>query len=227
MRTAAIIPAFEAERTVGQVIGDLKRVWPTQDGVNPVLVVDDGSRDKTAERARAAGAEVIRHAHNRGKGAALRTGFQAALLRGFDCAVSVDADGQHLAADALRLAVADVPPDGLVLGVRDLAAANAPRANQLSNRISNFWLSLFARRRLDDTQCGLRRYPLRATLALDPRDHGYAFEAEVLLLALRAHLPVVQVPIQVIYDPDQRTTHFHVVKDPARIIARVLRTLAR
>ncbi len=225
MRTAAIIPAFDAERTVSEVVRSVARIWPQADG--PPLVIDDGSHDDTARRAREAGAEVLSHRRNLGKGAALRTGLRAARDRGFACAVTIDADGQHPAEEALRLAQMDVDPRALVLGIRDLAAAGAPRANQASNRISNFWLSLFARRRLHDTQCGLRRYPVAEILALDPRDDGYAFEAEVVLLALRAGLLLEQVPIRVVYDRDDRTTHFHVVKDPARIIVRVFRTLAR
>jgi hypothetical protein len=115
----------------------------------------------------------------------------------------------------------------LVLGVRDLHASGAPRANQLSNRISNFFLSWFAGRRLDDTQCGLRRYPVSATLALGARGSGYEYEAEVVLRAARAGLPIAQVPIAVYYPPEQaRTTHFRTRRDVPRIIARVLWVLA-
>ncbi|MEO7331438.1 MAG: hypothetical protein ABI193_22880, partial [Minicystis sp.] len=138
-------------------------------------------------------------------------------------AVSVDADGQHPAADARRL-LDDDDARALILGIRDLASAGAPRANQLSNRISNFFLSFFARRPFLDTQCGLRRYPLAATLGLGARDEGYAFEAEVILRAVAAGLPIVETPVAVLYPPD-RLTHFDSVKDPARIISRVLKTL--
>jgi glycosyltransferase involved in cell wall biosynthesis len=224
--TAAIIPAYDAEPTIGEVVRSLAACWRNDGHTNPILVVDDGSRDDTGRLARRAGADVIRHAVNRGKGAALRAGMRAALERGFECAVTVDADGQHPAEEAARLAALDADPRALVLGVRDLISAGAPNANIASNRISNFWMSIFAGRPLADTQCGLRRYPLRETLALDPHDDGYAFEAEVILLAIRAGLPVVQVPVRVLYG-DQRSTHFHVVKDPARIVVRVLRTLAR
>jgi hypothetical protein len=123
--------------------------------------------------------------------------------------------------------LADFPcdPRALVLGVRDLSGAGAPRANQISNRISNFFLSVFTGRVLADTQCGLRRYPVRETLSLDPRDPRYGFEAEVVLLAVRAGLPVVEVPVRVVYPSSG--THFKVVRDPARIVARVLYTLGR
>ena len=223
MRACALVPAFDAEATVGDVVSDLVRAWPERDGV---LVVDDGSNDHTARVARRAGAWVVSHPGNRGKGAALRTGFREAFERGFDVAVTVDADGQHPPAEAVRLLTIDADPRAMVLGVRDLVAAGAPRKNQISNGISNFFLSLFARRGFADTQCGLRRYPLASTLGLDGRDDGYAFEAEIILRAVAGRVPIVETPIQVLYPPEgERITHFDGVRDPARIVSRVVKTL--
>jgi glycosyltransferase involved in cell wall biosynthesis len=221
-RVAAIVPAFDGEATVGSVVRELAQRGCFGGGL---FVVDDGSSDRTAQVARAAGATVLVHARNRGKGAALRAGLRAAWEAGFEAAVTVDADGQHPADEAARLAT--MPrPEALLLGVRDLVGAGAPRANQLSNRISNFFLSLFSGRTLADTQCGLRRYPLPVTLALGGVDEGYAFEAEIILRALAAGVPVVEEPVRVLYPPeDQRVTHFDSVRDPARIIRRVVELL--
>jgi glycosyltransferase involved in cell wall biosynthesis len=217
VKACIVIPAYDAARTVGQVIQDLN-------SAAPVLVVDDGSRDATREEARKAGAEVLVHDRNHGKGVALVTGLSHAHARGFDVALTVDADGQHPAESAKRVLHATDDPRALVLGIRDLVRGGAPRANQMSNGISNFFLSRFTGRTLADTQCGLRRYPVKETLALQSSASGYAFEAEVLLRALAAGLPLVEVPIDVVY-PRDRVTHFHKVKDPARIISAVLRTL--
>lgn len=223
MRVFAIVPAFQAEGTIGEVVRGLVAVWPA-DG--EVLVIDDGSRDATAERARAAGARVIRHPENRGKGSALRTGLAHARARGATHAVSVDADGQHPPAEAARLARLEVPDEALVLGVRDLVAAGAPRANQRSNGISNFWLSRFTGHDLGDTQCGLRRYPVLTTLVLGGQATGFGYEAEIVLRAALAGIPIVELPVRVLYPPaGERRSHFHVVRDPARIVARVLATL--
>jgi glycosyltransferase involved in cell wall biosynthesis len=224
MRACAIIPAYDAERTVAAVVRDVLSVWPT---AGAVFVVDDGSRDATAQVARDAGARVLVHAENRGKGAALRTGMAAAANAGFNVAVTVDADGQHPAHEARRLLDADADPGALVLGVRDLARDGAPRANRVSNGISNFFLSVFSRRILSDTQCGLRRYPVPLALDLGGMDDGYAFEAEIILRAVAAGVRLVELPVQVVYPPaDERVTHFDSVRDPARIITRVLKTLA-
>lgn len=224
MRVVAVVPAYFAERSVGDVVRALVALWPAQNGTPAVIVVDDGSPDGTAEAASAAGAYVVRHPDNRGKGAALRTGFERARALGAEAVVTVDADGQHPAEEALKLALHPAPLDSLVLGVRDLVGAGAPRANQRSNAISNFFLSRFTRRDLRDTQCGLRRYPLDATLALGARSRGYAFEAEVVLRAARAGWHIEQVPVRVLYPADRRT-HFHSVRDPARIVFRVVSTL--
>jgi glycosyltransferase involved in cell wall biosynthesis len=223
MHACAIVPAYDAERTVGAVVRELSAVWPTPDAV---IVIDDGSRDHTAEVAREAGARVVAHAANRGKGAALRTGMAAALGAGFDAAVTVDADGQHPAEEARGLLDAG-EPGALVLGLRDLVEAGAPRANQISNRISNFFLSVFSGRRLADTQCGLRRYPLPLALELGAGAQGYAFEAEIILRAIAAGVPLVEVPVRVVYPPErERATHFDSVRDPMRIVAHVVKTLA-
>jgi glycosyltransferase involved in cell wall biosynthesis len=224
MNPCAIVPAYDAAATVGAVARDLMRIWPRRDAV---FVVDDGSRDGTAAAAREAGAIVLAHATNRGKGAALRTGMEAAWAAGFDVAVTVDADGQHPAAEALRLIGAEPDPGALVLGVRDLLRDGAPRANRISNGISNAFLSLFTRRLLRDTQCGLRRYPLPRAVELGGRDDGYAFEAEILLRAVAAGVRLVEVPVRVVYPPaSERVTHFDSVRDPARIVSRVVKTLA-
>jgi glycosyltransferase involved in cell wall biosynthesis len=226
MRAVAIVPAYQAEHTVGEVVRELRASWPQNGVTHTVLVIDDGSNDATSERATEAGAFVLRHRRNLGKGAALRTGLAQALALGADVAVSVDADGQHPAEEAVRILAEPAPPDALVLGVRDLVRDGAPRANQISNGISNFFLSTFTRRSLADTQCGLRRYPVKGTLELDAQADGYAFEAEIVMRAARARWPIAQVPVRVLYPVGPlRVSHFHVVRDPARIVARVLTTL--
>ncbi len=223
-RTAALVPAYQVAPVVGEVVRELKRWWPEPEGV---LVIDDGSTDGTGRVAREAGAVVVRHRVNEGKGAAIRTGLRAAAARGYALAMTIDGDGQHPPREALRIHEACADPEALLIGVRDLAGAGAPRANQLSNRFSNLVLSGFAGRTLRDTQCGLRRYPIAKTLALGGVETGYGYEAEILLRAVAAQVPIVELPIEVIYPPeDERISHFDAVKDPARIVSRVLRTVA-
>jgi glycosyltransferase involved in cell wall biosynthesis len=217
----ALVPAFQAAETVGRVLDDLRAALDV-----PLLVVDDGSSDATSEVSRARGAEVVRHERNRGKGAALLTGLRHAARQGFTQVVSVDADGQHPASSARLVLRGSDDPRALVLGVRELARDHAPRSNQFGNNVSNFFLSHFAGRRLRDTQCGLRRYPVLETLDLGAQARGYAFEAEVVLRAIAAGLPVVEVTVPVIYGPsDLGKSHFHNVRDPAKIVTTVVRTV--
>ncbi len=213
MRACVIVPAYDAERSVVGVIASLRETI----GVD-ILVVDDGSSDATAAVAREAGAVVVAHEVNRGKGAALRTGLAEALRLGFEVALTVDADGQHSAAGAKAVLEASPDPRALVLGVRDMVGAGAPPANIWSNGVSNMWVRILAHRAVRDTQCGLRRYPIAATLALKPRSTGYAFEAEIIFHAIVAGIPIVETDVDVLYaQGDERVTHFDSVKDPIRI----------
>jgi glycosyltransferase involved in cell wall biosynthesis len=223
MTVLALVPAYQAARTVERVVADLTERFAGEAGV---LVVDDGSTDETAELARRAGARVIRHRRNRGKGAALRAGFAWARSWGVDSVVTVDADGQHPADEAWRIARHPASRVALVLGVRDLASAGAPRSSRFSNALSNSFLSRFGGTELHDTQCGLRRYPVPETLELGAWADGFAYEAEVVLRAARAGHPIEQVAVRVLYPvPAERLSHFHVVHDPARIVLTVLSTL--
>jgi glycosyltransferase involved in cell wall biosynthesis len=188
-------------------------------------VVDDGSSDATSEVARTHGALLLRHERNRGKGAALRTGLREAARLGFRVAVTADADGQHPARSA-RAVLQAVDPRSIVLGVRDLVRDGAPPRNRFGNQVSNFFLSLFAGRVLRDTQCGLRRYPIADTLALCARANGYAFEGEVVLRAVRAGIPLVEIPIAVVYPaPAEGRSHFRGVLDPLKIVVVIASTV--
>jgi glycosyltransferase involved in cell wall biosynthesis len=218
-RTCIIVPAFEAETTLAGVIEGLRAEIP--ECADRILVVDDGSHDRTAEVARDLGCRVASHPHNRGKGAALKTGFEVASTHRFVVALTVDADGQHPPEEARRVLLAEEREEALVLGIRDLSRDGAPRKNRFSNGISNHFLSRFAGRPLRDTQCGLRRYPIPKTLALRGRGDGYDFEGEILLRAIWTGIDVVEETVRVHYPPDRRT-HFHVVRDPWRIIRTVV-----
>lgn len=254
---AYLIPAYQAEKTLGAVLRDLRAAMAG--AVLPVVVVDDGSTDRTAEVAEAEGAVVLRHERNQGKGQALQTGLHWAKSHRLTCVVTLDADGQHPPVEAVRL-MHYAPPgfqtsrrsgeparrtaggpaspapeeskhhsrgadEVLVLAIRDLKAAGAPRANQRSNAFSNLVLSLFSGIQLLDTQCGLRRYPVDKTLELNGKSKGYAYEAEVVLRAARTGQRIDQVPSEVIYPQGaDRVTHFDSFRDPARIVGRVVLT---
>ena len=122
VRVTFVVPAYQAAQSITKVVTELCEVATklAQTTTPSVLVVDDGSTDETGKRAAEAGALVVLHPQNRGKGRALVTGFERALALGAEAVVSVDADGQHPASEALLLAEHEAPREALVLGVRDL-----------------------------------------------------------------------------------------------------------
>ena len=223
-RIAALIPAFDCARTIADVVRGASRHW------EHVLVVDDGSSDETAQLARAAGADVIRHELNRGKGAALRSGMIRLLAQGFTHAFSVDGDGQHLASEMQRmLDVSHATPDAIVLGARRIAPEQevAP-IKRFGNDFANWWVSLAAGREFRDTQTGFRIYPIAATLDLGVQAERYQFESEVLILAARRRIGIETCEVAVFYPPPgERISHYDPWLDTCRIIVTVVSFLVR
>ncbi len=188
-----LIPAYNAASQVGAVIQGAQRMG------FPVVVVDDGSSDGTGAKAQAAGATVLRHHGNRGKGAALQTGFAYARQAGCEAVLTLDADGQHDTGEIPKLLAAwQADRRSLVLGVRSFDPALMPRRSRIGNHISTFFISLFAGRRHSDTQTGFRVYPQRL-FCLALRTRRFDTETELLLCASKLAVPLVEVPIQTIY----------------------------
>jgi glycosyltransferase involved in cell wall biosynthesis len=211
-RACALVPCHDEERSIGAVVARASAQLP-------VLVVDDGSGDATARVAADAGAQVVRHDRNRGKGAALRTGLQAAHAAGFTHVVCLDGDGQHDAAELPRLlAAARAEPDALVIGARDFDVPNVPGSSRFGRNFSNFWVRLETGRALSDTQSGYRVYPVAHALALDVPPSRFEWEVEVIVRAAWAGLPIVEVPVSVRYlPPGEHRSHYRGYVDSARI----------
>lgn len=220
---AALIPAYRAAATVAQVVAGTRRY------VARVVVVDDGSDDDTRACAAAAGAEVLVHPENAGKGAALTTGLRALAAAGVRRALTLDADGQHLPSEVpVLLGASDAAPQAIVVGVRRKSGHTIRRLNRFGNWIADRLLRTIAGRPLPDTQSGFRVYPVAATLALGVRGTRYDFETEVLLRAARRGIPLVGVPVEVHYPPvADRVSHYRTGRDTLRIIETVVRVIAR
>ncbi len=223
MRTdvAALIPAYQAAATVADVVKGARTHCAR------VVVVDDGSDDGTDVRARAAGAQVMRHASNAGKGAAILTGLHALRAAQVGRALTLDADGQHLPDEIpALLSASDAVPGAIVVGVRQKQGLTIARLNRFGNWIADRLLRAIAGQPLPDTQSGFRVYPVAATLALGTRGTRYDFETEVLLRAARRGMPLLGVPVRVFYPPvAERVSHFKPGRDTLRIIGTVLRIL--
>jgi glycosyltransferase involved in cell wall biosynthesis len=212
-RVAVVIPVYNHGGAVVAVVrAAMDLGWP-------VTVVDDGSTDDTPRRLGGIpGIRVIRHPVNQGKGAALVTGFRAVAGEA-DFAVVMDGDGQHLPGDALALVRAI--PDGvrpLVLGRRrGMHGPETPWTSTMGRRFSNLWIRVSGGPGVADSQSGFRVYPLPETLALGVRARRYEFEVEVLVLAHRRGIPVMEVPVGVHYPPrGERVSHFRPFLDSLR-----------
>jgi glycosyltransferase involved in cell wall biosynthesis len=194
----AVIPAHDEAPRIGAVILAAREHLR-------VIVVDDGSSDATAVRAREAGATVVEQHPNQGKGAALRTGFREALAGGAEAIVTLDADGQHDPAEIPRfLATWHARPDhaigrpDLVIGRRNFRAM--PPIRRLSNELGRRAVSWAVGRDIPDNQSGYRLISARlAEATLGSTEQGFAFEVEQITTCIRMGGTIAWVPIRTIY----------------------------
>ena len=189
----AVIPGYNEGPRIGRVVREAAAHLP-------VLVVDDGSTDDTAARAREAGATVIEQRPNQGKGAALRRGFRHALDAGADAVVTLDADGQHDPAEipSFLAAWSAEPRPDLVIGRRNFRAM--PPIRRLSNEVGGRAISWAVGRPIPDNQSGYRllgRRLMEATLTSD--EGGFEFEVEMITTCIRLGGTIAWVPIRTIY----------------------------
>lgn len=212
-----VIPVYNHAGTIRNVVTSVHAVHPQ------VLVVDDGSTDADpAECLAPTGAEVLRHAVNRGKGAALLTAAQELNRRGARWMITLDADGQHDASDLvpmIHLLNAAEDDHFVVIGQRDLSAPHIPRASRFGMRFSDMWVRLETGVSAHDTQSGFRAYPIRHLMRLKLRTARYDFEIEALVRLLWGGLTLRQIPIHVWYPAvkTSRISHFRPFLDNARM----------
>lgn len=215
---ACIIPAFNAERTLGAVIAGVRRCVPHA----LLIVVNDGSTDATSIVASAADV-LISFPTNRGKGAALRAGFAEAVAHDVAAVVTVDADGQHDPSFIERL-LAGLADAELAIGARARGGTSMPLRRRLTNAMSSGVASMLTGVRLDDLQCGFRamRRDVLATVIAD--GDRYEFETDFLMRASRSGVRIVHVRVPTIYGT---SSHFRAVRDTARIVRALWRHRAR
>ncbi len=210
----AIIPAYNAESTLAQVIEDVRAQVPD------IIVVDDGSDDDTAKVAtEAGGVHVLRHEINRGKGDALKTGFACAAENGFRTAITLDADGQTDPAQIPRMLEAyNNERADVVVGSRLEQFEGIRWYRQLSNATSSFLVSKLAGCRIEDTQSGYRIIDVNVWQNIPPRASRYEAESEFLVDACRRGYKVMSVRISTPRVDGVSTTHFSNLRDTLRFV---------
>jgi glycosyltransferase involved in cell wall biosynthesis len=192
-RPAALVPAYQAARTIGEVASGLRRCVPR------VLVVDDGSTDGTGEAAAAAGADVLRLPENGGKGTAIRAGLGHLLASDATHVAFVDGDGQHDPRDLPALLDAARAGDDFVIGSRMEDPEAIPAYRYRTNEIGSKVLSRMTGLAIEDGQSGYRVLSAPLLRKLDLNARGYIIETEILLKAAHHVTRVRHVPVSVIY----------------------------
>ncbi len=219
-QAAVLIPSLEPD---DKLLPYVKKLL--EQGFSRIVVVDDGSGPSYQPvfhgLAALHGCFVLHHPKNLGKGDALKTGFAYIKKEWPDCpgVVTADSDGQHTVQDvwalALRLSEGE---EGLLLGTRDFSLSHVPGKSRVGNRITSFIFWLLYGRWLSDTQTGLRAFSSKhLSFMTKVEGHRFEYEMNMLIACARDNMPVKAVPIETVYENQNRSTHFHPLKDSMRI----------
>ncbi len=216
IQCCVIIPTYNNRNTLRRVIDGVLQYATGQE----VIVVNDGSTDDTMAILAGYGARirVLDNIVNRGKGFSLRKAFAEAIRLGFENAITIDSDGQHLPSDiALFIETATQKPGALLMGSRNMEQEGVPGKSSFGNKFSNFWFKVETGLTLPDTQTGFRLYPLAPLKRMSLFTTKFETEIEVIVKMAWKDVPIVPINIQVIYDKDERVTHFRPFRDFTRI----------
>lgn len=218
---AILIPAYQPTEHLVSLVQTLRYHQPQQ----RIIVVDDGSDDDKQiifSKIQYFNIELLRHAKNKGKGEALKTGFQYWLdtsgPNDFGI-ITADADGQHLTQDILKLSANFMKkPANFYLGRRSFNKTLIPWRSRFGNKLTKYILRLFSRINLADTQTGLRAIPRKLLpLLLDSNASRYEFELEMLLIASNNQFTIQEIPIKTIYLDKNSSSHFNPLLDSIKI----------
>ena len=211
-QTAAVIPAYQDEKHIGDI------VRRTRERLDYVLVIDDGSSDQTGQRAREAGAEVITHDQNRGKGEAIKTGLGHLMTREITWVSLLDSDGQHLPEEIdrfLTAATRAIRPTFLI-GNRMNDLTEMPFIRRVVNRYMSSQISRLCRQEIPDTQCGFRMVNRQLVPELLSGGNRFEYQTEVLITASRNGYHIESVPISTVYS--DQVSKIHPMRDAVRFL---------
>jgi glycosyltransferase involved in cell wall biosynthesis len=220
LRCCVLIPTYNNDGTLERVIRGV------QDYTHDIIVVNDGSTDRTAEILNQFPQILtIPVPHNRGKGNALKEGFKTALSLGFRYAITIDSDGQHYPDDISKfISLIAENPDSLIVGARNMDQNGVPRGSSFGHKFSIFWFRVETGLVIPDVQTGYRLYPLEKISHIRFYTTKFEFEVEALVRTAWHDIPILSVPVKVYYAPKgERVTHFRKYRDFAR--TSVLNTL--
>jgi len=218
MQICVIIPAHNEADKIGSIVGPL-----VQKNLH-VLVIDDGSTDKTKNIANNKGAVVICHQEKKGKGSSLQEGFTYALEKGFDGVITMDGDGQHDVGDVDGfIHKAENTPECVVSGNRMSDSKDMPLVRRLTNRVMSFFISVICKQEIPDTQCGFRFISSKILRDIRLSSRDFEIETEVLVQASKKGYKITSVPVKTIYDNEKSKINPFV--DTMRFFAYIFREL--
>lgn len=212
-----IIPAYNEEQKVGGVVADLFDV-----GFKHIVVIDDGSKDKTFEIVKKSKAVALKHPINIGLGGALSTGLEYARQNGFEYAITVDSDGQHDISDAKKLALElKKNKHDFVIGSRLKNMKNKNSIRFFGNHLMDFATALLCGKYTEDTQSGLRAFNKNALSKIKPQSSGYEVSSEIIIQAIKGNLKISTIPIKAIYT-DYSLKKGQKISNAIRVIRRLV-----
>ena len=195
----AAIPAYNEEKYIGTV------VLKTRQYAGEVIVVDDGSTDRTGNVARLAGASVIQHKRNKGYGASIQTLLAEVRKRDPDILILLDADSQHNPDEIPSLIKPISAGFDLIIGSREQQSSNIPRYRRIGQRALSYFSRILSGEKVTDSECGLRAFSSKAIAELKLTQNGMAISAEMIAAAVEKGLKIKEVPISAIYTKDGST----------------------
>lgn len=194
-KLVVVIPAFNAEETIGGVISGINQTLASAE----IVVVDDGSVDRTREIVESFGILCVRHASNSGKGAALQSGFRRALERGAALILTLDADNQHDPSEAIKLVEASEHLNGIVVGAREISPKSMPIHRWLSNYMTSRLIAIRTGTTIQDSQSGYRLYSAELLKRFQFSHVRFDFESEILIRACLAGYDIRFVNVRTRY----------------------------
>ena len=216
--TCVLIPLYNESRTIAGIIEALKKR-----GL-PVYVIDDGSTDDTGVIAKRAGAVVLTHERNKGKGASLREGFRHILKDGYESVIVMDGDGQHHHEDLDNFfrKVGETKAD-IIIGNRMLDTSKMPVTRFLTNKFMSYLISKLTGQYIPDTQCGFRMIQRHVLERVHLVSSNYETESELLFRAAKKNFRIESVAIRTIYGDE--TSQIHPVRDTWRFVLLLVRIM--
>jgi len=212
MKICVLIPSYNESKTIGSLV---ERVRAKD---LDVVVVDDGSIDRTAEIAEESGAYLLRHRKNLGKGASLKDGFRYILNKDYDAVIIMDADEQHSPDDIPKFIDRAGDPDAdMIVGNRMSSSRGMPLIRWLTNNFMSFLISLICRRNIPDSQCGFRLIKRKVLKKLNPISSNYEIESEAIIEAHHKGFKIKFIPIQTIYA--KQTSRINPIVDTIRFFS--------